>query len=156
MNTSIEKLKERITQNYDEFRKSMLELDSETVFDLAMHIAAATDVLFYITTHNWIDDEEADYLLDFTNPLQLIADAWEECLEDGGGDFRSVLETVLNDDENEENYMTLELESELREKYGDDAGIMEALLCELIEVGNRYLELRGIYEGLGADVWGEE
>lgn len=156
MNRFIDKLREKLEQNHDDFRKDMLSKDSETVFENARQIAAMEDVVFYMNTHDWVDENEAAYLLDFTEPLKLIADAWEEQLDDGDCHFRVVLKSVLNDEENEERYMTLALESELREKYGDDVGITGALLTELVEVGNRYLELRGIYEGLGADAWDED
>lgn len=156
MSRLIDKLRERIEQNYEDFKAEMLEHDKETIIGMARTIAAMEDVVFYMNTHDWVDENEAAYLLDFTEPLKLIADAWEEQLDDGDCHFRAVLKSVLNDEENEERYMTLALESELREKYGDDVSITGALLTELVEVGNRYLELRGIYEGLGADAWDED
>jgi len=156
MSRLIDKLRERLEQNYDDFREDMLSKDSESVFENARQIAAMEDVVFYMNTHDWVDESEAAYLLDFTEPLKLIADAWEEQLDDGDCHFRAVLKSVLNDEENEERYMTLALENELRDKYGDDVSITGALLTELVEVGSRYLELRGIYEGLGADDWDED
>ena len=146
----------RIEQNYEEFREEILELNRETIFDLAMHIAAVTDTFFYLTTEEWLDEDEMLYLLDFSNPLKLVADAWEDFLESGSSEFRSALEDVLNDDDNEENYMTLALERELREKYGEDTNITYALMSEIIETGERYLALHSLYDGLGADDWGEE
>ena len=156
MSSIMDKLRERIEENYDELREEMLSRSSEAVFDSAMSIAAATDVLFYMSTHDWVDEDEAAYLLDFSNPLVMIAEAWEEHLNSGDSKFRSVLESVLDNEDNEENYMTMVMESELREKHGYDVPITEALLCEMAEVGSRYLELQAIYEGLGADVCDEE
>ena len=156
MSSIMDKLRERIEENYDELREEMLSRNKEAIFDSAMSIAAAADVLFYMSTHDWIDEDEAAYLLDFTNPLVMIAEAWEEHLNSGDNKFRSVLESVLDDEDNEEHYMTMALESELREKHGYDVGIMDALLSELVDAGSRYLELQAIYEGLGADVCDEE
>ena len=156
MSSIMDKLRERIEENYEELREEMLSRSSEAVFDSAMSIAAATDVLFYMSTHDWVDEDEAAYLLDFTNPLVMIAEAWEEHLNSGDGKFRSVLESVLDNEDNEENYMTMALESELREKHGYNVTITEAVLIELVEVGNRLAELQAIYEGLGADVCDEE
>jgi hypothetical protein len=152
----MDKLRERIEDNYDELREEMLSRDNETIFDSAMSIAAATDVLFYMSTHDWVDEDEAAYLLDFSNPLVMLAEAWEEHLNSGDGKFRSVLESVLECEDNEENYMTMAMESELREKHGYNVTITEAVLIELVEAGNRLAELRAIYEGLGADVCDEE
>jgi len=152
----MDKLRERIEENYEELREEMLSRSSEAVFDSAMSIAAATDVLFYMSTHDWVDEDEAAYLLDFSNPLVMLAEAWEEHLNSGDGKFRSVLESVLDNEDNEENYMTMALESELREKHGYNVTITEAVLIELVEVGNRLAELQAIYEGLGADVCDEE
>ena len=145
----------RIEQNYDEFRDEMLELDRETIFDLSMHIAAVTDTFFYLTNEEWPSEDDMLYLLDFSNPLKLVADAWEDHLNDGA-DFRSVLEEALENEDNEESYMTLALERELREKYGEDTDITFALVCEILEAGERFLALQAVYDGLGADAWGEE
>lgn len=156
MSKLIDELRERIEQNYEDFKAELLTHDKETIIGMARTIAAMEDVVFYMDIHDWVDESEAAYLLDFTEPLKLIADAWEEQLDDGDCHFRTVLKSVLNDEENEERYMTLALESELREKYGYDVSITGALLMELVEAGNRYLELRGVYECLGADAWDED
>lgn len=156
MNNYMDMLIERMDENYEEFRSEMLSLDSETVFENARTIAAMSDVLFYFTTHDWVDEDEAAYLLDFSNPLKMIAEAWEEHLDDGDQHFRKVLESVIDCEDNEENYMTMALERELREKYGEDTSITGALIAEVLEAGSRYLALKGIYESLGADDWDED
>lgn len=108
------------------------------------------------TTHDWVDEDEAAYLLDFSNPLKMIAEAWEEHLDDGDRHFRKVLESVIDCEDNEENYMTMALERELREKYGEDTSITGALIAEVLEAGSRYLALKGIYESLGDDAWDKD
>ena len=150
MSSMIDTLRERMEQNFEDFKADILTLSKENIFELAPHIAAASEVLFYFTTHDWLDEEEAAYLLDFMEPLKVVADAWEEHMSDGDCDFRTVLESVLNDDENEENYMTTALERELREKYGSSVSIKAAALCELIEMGSR-LGQQHSCRGLGAD-----
>ena len=123
---------------------------------MARRIAAVEDVRFYMDTYEWTDAEETAYLLDFTEPLTMLADAWEEYLDDQGADFDMVLESVLDCEDNEENYITLALERELREKYGDDCSTREALMAEILEYGSRYLELMKIYERQEGDDWFDE
>lgn len=155
MKKPMERLRKRITENYDEFKHTILELEGEVIFDLALHIAAVTDTFFSLTTEEWLTENDMLYLLNFSNPLKLVADAWEDHLIDGY-DFRDVLEEVLEDDENEENYMTVAQERELREKYGEDTDITYALISEIIEAGKHFLKLHTLYDGLGADVCHEE
>ena len=142
MSKVMEMLKERIEDNYEDFKALMLSLDAETIFDSARRIAATTDVVFYLNNYNLVDDEAAAYLLDFSEPLKLLADVWEEMLEDGECDFSEAIEMVLDSDSNEENYMTLAMEGKLRHKYGEDADITSALVAEIVEAGSRYLELQ--------------
>lgn len=156
MNRLIDILREKLEQNLDDFREEMISMDSETVFAFARQIAAMEDVLFYMNTHDWVDEHEAAYLLDFAEPLKLIADAWEEHLDDGDSSFRGIIKTVLNNDENEENYITVALERELREKYGDDVSLKDAVLVEIVETMEEYFELRELYESLGGEFCDEE
>lgn len=148
MNTLLELLREKMHRNFDDYRELMVSLDSETVFELSRQTAAMQDVLFYMDTHNWVDEHEAAYLLDFTEPLKLVADAWEEHLDDGDHSFRCVLNSVLDNDENEENYLTVALERELQEKYGDDIETKDALIFEILETMERCVALQEKLMGL--------
>ena len=56
MSSIMDKLRERIEENYEELREEMLSRNNEAIFDSAMSIAAATDVLFYMSTHDWVDE----------------------------------------------------------------------------------------------------
>lgn len=140
--SNCDKLKECIEENYYGFREEMLSLDSEAVFEKATEISAIEDVFFYMSTHNWVDEYEAAYLLGFTNPLKLIADAWEQYLFDSDSGFRRVISSVLANEDNEDNYLTVAEMLELREKYGEDVSFTEAILSEIIELEARLQELR--------------
>ena len=142
MSTLLEQLKEKMHKNFDDYRELVVSLDSETVFELSREIAAMQDVLFYMDTHDWVDEHEAAYLLDFTEPLKLVADAWEEHLDNGDHSFRYVLNAVLDNDENEENYITVALERELGEKHGYDISARDALILEIVETMDKCLELQ--------------
>ena len=88
----IDLLKVRIEQNYEDFKaETLAALTKEGVFELAGHISAIEDVRFFMSTHDWLDETDADYLLTFHNPLAMLADRWEIMLHDSGISFRKAL-----------------------------------------------------------------
>ena len=129
----------RIEQNYEDFKKSVMQLDDESIFELAPTIAAVQDVHFYMTTHDWADVEQTEYLMQFENPLKLLADAWEDESEDRGADFGELVDKIGGDDYDDltEAYVTVALADELRDKYGDDMPIDGAIICEIVELGRK-------------------
>ena len=80
-------LMERIEQNYEDFKRTTLQLDDDSIFEYAPTIAAVQDVYFYMITHDWADMEQTELLMQFENPLKMLADLWEEESEDRGADF---------------------------------------------------------------------
>jgi hypothetical protein len=84
-------LRERIEQNYADFKEETMQLDGKSVFELARMIAAVKDVHLYMITHDWADAAETDYLLYLENPLKLLAGEWEAYTEDMGKDFGEML-----------------------------------------------------------------
>jgi len=129
----------RIEQNYEDFKKSVMQLDDESIFELAPTIAAVQDVHFYMTTHDWADAEQTEYFLQFENPLKLLADAWEDESEDRSADFGELVDKIGGDeyDDLTEAYVTVALADELRDKYGGDIPIDGALICEIVELGKK-------------------
>lgn len=117
MSYIVEKLRERVRENYIEMMAEMLSFSKEYVFDNAMSIAAANEVLFYIENCDCINRDAAIYFLDFTNPLEMIAEAWEEYMEDGESQFPLVLASIMENEDNEENYMTMVDEREECERH---------------------------------------
>jgi len=137
-------LTKRVEQNYEDFIKTALKMDAEKIFEYASTISAVHDVYFFMTTHDWADKYEADYLLKMENPLMFLAEKWEGYSEDRGREFgRMITELAENDDED---YMTLSATDELREKYGDDVPINTVALFELIELGRLLLNPNDIGE----------
>jgi len=130
---------ERIEQNYEDFKKATLQLEDENIFEYAPTIAAVQDVYFYLTTHDWADAAQTEYLLQFENPLMLLADAWQEESEDRGADFGDMLDKIGGDEYEDltETYLTVELADELRDKYGGDVPLDGAILSEIVELGNK-------------------
>ena len=88
-------LTERIEQNFDDFKVDIIKLDSASVFELAPTINSVNDVHFYMTTHNWLDEGEAEYLLKWDNPLKILAAVWKEYSEDRGRQFGDMLGKIV-------------------------------------------------------------
>jgi hypothetical protein len=130
---------ERVKQNYEDFKRTTLQLDEDSIFEYAPTIAAVQDVYFYMTTHDWADAEQTEYLLQFENPLRLLADLWEEENEDRGADFGDMLDKISDDgyEDFTEGYITVTLADELRDKYGDDIPLDGAIICEIVELGKK-------------------
>ena len=70
-------LKKRLLENFTAYRTEVLGYEPEKIFDLSDQISTAVDV---ITLMDMIDEEQATYLLQFENPLEVLADAWETYL----------------------------------------------------------------------------
>jgi hypothetical protein len=114
-------LRERIEQNYKDFKAETMQLDNKSIFELAAAISAVNDVYFYMTTHDWADYNEANYLLESENPLKLLAEEWEAYMEDTGEDFGEMLSRLAS--KWDEDYMTGMVAEELRDKYGEDTSL---------------------------------
>ena len=155
MKTNIEQLRERIEQNYREYKADMLEiLDGDLIFDFAREIAAVEDAYFLMTTYpsTFVDEGDAAYLLEFAEPLKMLADAWEEYLDESDGDFKMIVEEVLDRNDNTDSYITVALADKLRKKYGENMHYKDALLAEAIAAGKKYLQLKGLLEEEGVDL----
>jgi len=159
--TNNELLIERIEHNYADFRTETLTLDEESIYDMADKINSVEDAYYQLITHDYLEEDEAGYLLKFDNPLEMIAD----CLEELRGDEPVEVDEALfvlferEEDENEDYYVTAELAEELRRKHGADVSIKLALLRETIEAGERYIRLLKLtdkIDGEGVDFCTDE
>jgi hypothetical protein len=136
-------LKKRIEQNYEDFIKETLKLEKENIFEYAPTIAAVHEVYFFMTTHDWADEYETEYLLRVENPLMFLAQKWETQSEDRGREFGSMLTELIENDDDDD-YMTVS--DELRIKYGDDVPLNTAALLELIELGRSLLNPKDLID----------
>jgi len=136
--TSVSLLQERIEENYKAFKAGMLELDGEILFELAPTIAAARDVYKYTISGDCLEETEAAYLLRYDNPLKVLADAWRQYTETDECEMYDLIGGIVEDDDGED-YMTVDRADELREKYGEDTPIETAIICEIIELGKLLL-----------------
>ena len=72
----------RLTQNLAEYHSHLLGFDRQAIIDMAGRISAVNDAHFYLTEHHTFDEAQIDYLLQFQNPLEVVADAWHRRTED--------------------------------------------------------------------------
>ena len=139
--TNNELLKERIEQNYSDFKAETLAMDEESIYGMADRITAVEDTYHQLTTYEYLDEDEAEYMLKFYNPLEMTADFLQEVESGQLVEVDEALFELFEREDNEENYVTAELAEKLKRKYGDDTNIKLALLTETVEAGKEYLRL---------------
>jgi len=136
--SSVALLQARIARKYEDFKDTMLELDNETLFELAPTITAVREVFKYTIHGDCLEELESAYLLRYENPLKVLADAWKQFNESDEYQLYDLIgDIVAEDDDGEDDYMTVAFADELRDKYGDDIPIDAALINEILELGRK-------------------
>lgn len=95
MQDKLDQLFERLNENLAEFRAKWAAMSSDALIDSSCEITAIKDANYYLTESHGFGPEEADYLLLFQNPLQVVADKWLERTEDLS-DFSFALNEVFD------------------------------------------------------------
>lgn len=151
--TPLALLQKRVKQNYADFKADMLMLDEEAVFEKAHRIAAVQDTFEQMTSDgmDYLEDCEIEFLLKFYNPLEMVANYLQERIAGYPVEIDEAFMELFNDDDHEENYLTVGDAEELMKKYGNDANIKIALLQETIEAGERYVKLLKLTNKSDAD-----
>jgi len=155
-------LRERIKGNYADYRRIMLELCSDCVFEFAAEIAAAREVYSHAMTYDWTGEEIAAFLLKFDNPLKIIVDEWRgysltynEGFEDFAFEFKRDFLKTGEQPCSEADDMD-DIEDELFDEAPCDAGNRSAYFSELLAYCEKQLNIK-IYSvtysenGEGAD-----
>ena len=92
---NIELLKKSIEQDYEDFHTEVLAMSKEDIFNNARDISTVEDVLFFMSTHDWLTEDEAECLLSQGCPLASMAVAWEGYRDNEAVDFRKALDSLL-------------------------------------------------------------
>ena len=95
MQDKLDQLFERLNENLAEFSAKWAAISSDALIDSSREITAIKDAHYYLTESHGFEAEEADYLLLFQNPLQVVADKWLERTEDLS-DFSFALNEVFD------------------------------------------------------------
>ena len=133
-------------QNYADFKSDTLLLDEKSIYGMADRIAAVEDAYYQMTEYDYVDEDEARYLLKFHDPLEMIADVLEELRSDELVEVDDALFELFEREDNEEYYLTVEFADELKQKYGAGTSVKLALLTEAIEAGTQFLRLRKLID----------
>jgi len=73
---------ERLNRNLADYHTQLTGFDRQTIISMAGRISAVADAHFYLTNHHEFAASEIEYLLNFKNPLEVVADEWQRRTED--------------------------------------------------------------------------
>ena len=73
----VDQLIERTDRNFSDYIAHIMGFDKQQIIDMSWRISVMQDVHSYLNDPDNISDEQAEYLLRFKNPLEIIADLYE-------------------------------------------------------------------------------
>jgi len=77
--TPLDQLKERLDTNFADYLESIKSLEGVALTQISSRVAVMAEAHNYLTGDNYkFEESELDYLLQFKNPLELMADEFEE------------------------------------------------------------------------------
>lgn len=91
----LQQLMDRMDQNLANYHTHIKGFDKPEIIEMAGQIAAVADAHYYLQDHHVFDAAQVDYLLNFENPLEVVADAWKIRTDDIS-DMSFVLEEVFS------------------------------------------------------------
>jgi len=147
-------LKQRVAGNYANFKAEMLTLGEEEIYDKAQRIAIVKDVYEQIIGNelDYMEQSEAEYLLRFYDPLEMIADYIEQAaIGEYSTDIDEAFIELMNDDTATAKYLTVNFAAYLTDKHGENTPMRVSLLQETIEAGERYIGLLKLTNKVGTD-----
>lgn len=71
-----QKLRDRLEENYEVFKRDMLDQSKEGVFYSAPEIHQVMEAYGYFSQEHRYIESDVDFLLKFENPLELVSDRW--------------------------------------------------------------------------------
>lgn len=77
-----QQLMDRLEQNLSDYHKLIINFEPTELIEMAGRISAFSDAYFYLIEHHVFEDSEVRYLLQFENPLEVVADEWQRRRED--------------------------------------------------------------------------
>lgn len=85
----------RLNGNLAAYKASLMDFGKHELIEMASVAAAMSDTHYYLTANHRLEANEVEYLLQFQNPLEVVADAWQQRTEDLS-DMGFALDEVLN------------------------------------------------------------
>lgn len=71
-------LRDRLADNYEVFKRDMLDTSKENLFYSAAEILPVQEAYAYFTQEHAFTESDVDFLLKLENPLELISDRWSD------------------------------------------------------------------------------
>jgi hypothetical protein len=68
----------RVERNYADYRNSLSGFGAGELIEMAAAIHAHSDAWSYMTEYHAYSDEELQFYMQFENPLEIVADKWQE------------------------------------------------------------------------------
>jgi len=90
-----QQLIDRLNGNLAEYHDYLMSLDKKELIEMSGLISAMSDAHFYLTECHVFEPHELEYLLQFQNPLEVIADKWGVHREDIS-DFLPLMDEELS------------------------------------------------------------
>ena len=94
-----ERLIERLNDNLGEYFQTLQGIDGKEIAGFSSEIAVMTEAHYYLTEMHNFHTSELEYLMQFKNPLQLVADEFEA---DGIGERSTVMWRIFDRQEHDE------------------------------------------------------
>lgn len=85
---------DRINMNLKEYHNSLLSYEKDQIIEMAEKVAAMSDAHAYMGYHGFSDDE-IDFLLQFKNPLEIVAEGWLDYHADIDAEMGFAFDTVF-------------------------------------------------------------
>ena len=93
-----ELLRERIEYCYSNYKKTTAKLNSNEIFEYAGHISAVNEVYTFMNCPgDWLDEEDAAYIMRFANPLEVLANEWQSYSLHFGWDIEGFIDDFIAD-----------------------------------------------------------
>lgn len=89
------KLISRLEQNYADYHKLLMGFGKHEIIDMAEKINLMSDAHTYMTNSCHFSDDEADFLLKFQNPLEVMAEGLREFRNDDDSDIEYAFADLL-------------------------------------------------------------
>jgi len=77
-NLKFDELTERVTKNLSDYHNDLEGFEKWALIDMAEKIFSMSEAHYYMTGCHNFSDAELDFYLQFQNPLEVVADAWQE------------------------------------------------------------------------------
>jgi hypothetical protein len=85
-----QRLRDRLEKNYNVYKREMMDLSKDKLFEAAAEIAQIQESYEYFTKEYFFEESEISFLLKFKTPLELISDKWGEQFRDVSTTIRAI------------------------------------------------------------------